>query len=115
MTSDAHPAAVTASRRTRSHEAFARARRLIPGGVNSPARAFGGVGGEPIFFKTATGQRLTTLLRELVDTRQQTIVLVTHDPTVAEQADRIVHLADGRIAREETRRRPSPATDPRTP
>lgn len=54
---------------------------------------------------SATGQRLTALLRELVDTRQQTIVLVTHDPTVAEQADRIVHLADGRIAREETHHR----------
>jgi glutamate-1-semialdehyde 2,1-aminomutase len=61
MTADVHPSAVTASRRTRSHEAFARARRLIPGGVNSPARAFGGVGGEPIFFTSATGQRLTDI------------------------------------------------------
>jgi glutamate-1-semialdehyde 2,1-aminomutase len=61
MTADVHPSAVTASRRSRSHEAFARARRLIPGGVNSPARAFGGVGGEPIFFTSATGQRLTDI------------------------------------------------------
>ena len=30
-----------------SHEAFVRANRVIPGGVNSPARAFGAVGGEP--------------------------------------------------------------------
>ena len=29
----------------KSHSAFARAKSLIPGGVNSPARAFGGVGG----------------------------------------------------------------------
>ena len=29
--------------------------RYIPGGVNSPVRAFGGVGGEPIFFKRAAG------------------------------------------------------------
>jgi glutamate-1-semialdehyde 2,1-aminomutase len=29
--------------------------RYIPGGVNSPVRAFGGVGGEPIFFKRASG------------------------------------------------------------
>ncbi|MFM8380149.1 MAG: aspartate aminotransferase family protein, partial [Planctomycetia bacterium] len=43
----------------RSHAAFARAKELIPGGVNSPARAFGGVGGEPIFFASALGQRLT--------------------------------------------------------
>ena len=47
--------------RPRSHAAFARAKELIPGGVNSPARAFGGVGGEPIFFADALGQRLTDL------------------------------------------------------
>ena len=51
----------TASRRRGSHAAFARARRLIPGGVNSPARAFGGVGGEPIFFASAQGQHLTDI------------------------------------------------------
>jgi len=45
--------------RPRSQAAFARARTLIPGGVNSPARAFGGVGGEPIFFARAQGQWLT--------------------------------------------------------
>src|SRR5438034_7072909 len=39
----------------RSHEAFARANRVIPGGVNSPARAFGGVGGEPPFIDRAQG------------------------------------------------------------
>ncbi|MFM8705024.1 MAG: aminotransferase class III-fold pyridoxal phosphate-dependent enzyme, partial [Planctomycetia bacterium] len=46
---------------TKSHAAFARAKSLIPGGVNSPARAFGGVGGEPIFFQSATGQHLTDI------------------------------------------------------
>ena len=45
--------------RPRSHAAFARAKTLIPGGVNSPARAFGGVGGEPLFFARADGQWLT--------------------------------------------------------
>jgi glutamate-1-semialdehyde 2,1-aminomutase len=50
-----------AARRSRSREAFARARQLIPGGVNSPARAFGGVGGEPIFFSSAAGQWLTDI------------------------------------------------------
>ncbi|MBM4010996.1 MAG: glutamate-1-semialdehyde-2,1-aminomutase [Planctomycetes bacterium] len=49
----------TADRRRSSHAAFARARAVIPGGVNSPARAFGGVGGEPIFFASAQGQHLT--------------------------------------------------------
>jgi glutamate-1-semialdehyde 2,1-aminomutase len=45
--------------RQRSSAAFARARDLIPGGVNSPARAFGAVGGEPIFIAAAQGQQLT--------------------------------------------------------
>jgi len=39
----------------RSVEAFARAQQLIPGGVNSPARAFGGVGGSPLFIERAEG------------------------------------------------------------
>ncbi len=42
----------------RSHEAFARANRVIPGGVNSPARAFGAVGGEPPFMARAEGAYL---------------------------------------------------------
>ena len=41
--------------RDNSHLAFDRAKLLMPGGVNSPARAFGGVGGEPIFFDHAAG------------------------------------------------------------
>jgi len=41
-----------------SHAAFARACRVIPGGVNSPARAFGAVGGEPPFMARAEGQYL---------------------------------------------------------
>src|SRR4051812_39362997 len=39
----------------KSREAFARACRVIPGGVNSPARAFGAVGGEPPFMARAAG------------------------------------------------------------
>ncbi|MBV8267639.1 MAG: aspartate aminotransferase family protein, partial [Planctomycetaceae bacterium] len=41
-----------------SHHAFVRACRVIPGGVNSPARAFGAVGGEPPFMARARGQYL---------------------------------------------------------
>jgi glutamate-1-semialdehyde 2,1-aminomutase len=40
---------------TTSHELFQEACRYIPGGVNSPVRAFRGVGGEPIFFNRAAG------------------------------------------------------------
>ncbi|MBZ0088486.1 MAG: glutamate-1-semialdehyde 2,1-aminomutase [Thermomonas sp.] len=39
----------------RSHALFARAQRLLPGGVNSPVRAFKSVGGEPFFAQRAEG------------------------------------------------------------
>jgi glutamate-1-semialdehyde 2,1-aminomutase len=45
----------------KSHAAFQRAVQLMPGGVNSPARAFGGVGGEPIFIERAEGASLWDL------------------------------------------------------
>ena len=51
----------TQAARPNSHAAFTLAKAVIPGGVNSPARAFGGVGGEPIFFASAQGQRLTDI------------------------------------------------------
>ncbi len=41
--------------RQQSSAAFARAKQLMPGGVNSPARAFGAVGGEPIFMVRGQG------------------------------------------------------------
>src|SRR3954451_24406348 len=44
--------------RLQSSAAFARACQLIPGGVNSPARAFGGVGGQPIFIARGEGAYL---------------------------------------------------------
>jgi glutamate-1-semialdehyde 2,1-aminomutase len=44
--------------RPRSHELFAAARARIPGGVNSPVRAFRGVGGEPFFVDRAEGARI---------------------------------------------------------
>lgn len=43
---------------TKSKEAFAEAVNLLPGGVNSPARAFGAVGGNPIFIKRGQGAYL---------------------------------------------------------
>lgn len=44
---------------SRSEELFAVARDLIPGGVNSPVRAFRGVGGTPVFIKSAKGATIT--------------------------------------------------------
>ncbi len=43
---------------SRSHELFQQALRRIPGGVNSPVRAFRGVGGEPVFFARGEGPYL---------------------------------------------------------
>jgi glutamate-1-semialdehyde 2,1-aminomutase len=43
---------------SRSAELFTRARQRIPGGVNSPVRAFKAVGGDPLFIASAAGARL---------------------------------------------------------
>lgn len=43
---------------TQSETLFAEAQKYIPGGVNSPVRAFKGVGGTPLFFKHAEGAYL---------------------------------------------------------
>jgi glutamate-1-semialdehyde 2,1-aminomutase len=47
--------------RVRSRDAFERACRVIPGGVNSPARAFGAVGGQPLFIARGEGPFLYDL------------------------------------------------------
>jgi len=39
---------------------FERAKKVIPGGVNSPVRAFNGVGGTPVYFKSGKGTRVQT-------------------------------------------------------
>ena len=44
---------------SRSAELFDRARAILPGGVNSPVRAFRAVGGTPFFVARAAGARLT--------------------------------------------------------
>ncbi|WP_419599921.1 glutamate-1-semialdehyde 2,1-aminomutase [Thiolapillus sp.] len=40
---------------SKSHELFQKAQQHIPGGVNSPVRAFKGVGGDPVFIEKAAG------------------------------------------------------------
>ncbi|PWI16164.1 ABC transporter [Streptomyces sp. Act143] len=46
---------------------------------------------------TRTGHEVLSLLRELVDAEDRTIVMVTHDPVAASCADRVVFLVDGRV------------------
>ena len=53
---------------TVSEELFERSRRVIPGGVNSPVRAFASVGGTPPYISAARGPYLTDADgREFVD------------------------------------------------
>ena len=46
-------------RTARSESAFAAARQVMPGGVSSPVRAFKGVGGTPVFIRSAAGRTVT--------------------------------------------------------
>ncbi|TGB13255.1 ABC transporter ATP-binding protein [Streptomyces sp. MZ04] len=49
---------------------------------------------------TETALEILGLLREAVDTGEQTAVIVTHDPVAASHADRVVFLVDGRVSAE---------------
>jgi len=56
---------------------------------------------------TGTAEEILRRLRAAVETEGQTVVVVTHDPTAASHAERVVFLVDGRLAGE--LRRPSAA------
>jgi putative ABC transport system ATP-binding protein len=45
-----------------------------------------------------SGRQVLALLREVVDDDGRTVVMVTHDPVAAAYADRVILLADGRVA-----------------
>jgi len=47
---------------------------------------------------STTGCEILALLRELADVRGLTIVVVTHDPAIADDAPRVVHMRDGHTA-----------------
>ncbi|WP_084794191.1 ABC transporter ATP-binding protein [Actinokineospora bangkokensis] len=66
--------------------------------VSRPAVIFGD---EPTgALDTRTALEVLALLREAVDRDGRTAIVVTHDPVAASHADRVVFLADGRIAGE---------------
>ena len=44
---------------SKSEQLFEKAQKVIPGGVNSPVRAFKGVGGTPVFIEKAEGAYIT--------------------------------------------------------
>lgn len=79
-----------------SREYFERARRITPGGVHSPVRAFKGVGGTPVFFRSAQGGTLTSVEgREYVDFCQSfgPLILGHRDPDVAEAVREAIDTA----------------------
>ncbi len=73
--------------RDRSRDLFERALRVSPGGVHSPVRAFKGVGGTPVFFRSAQGGTMTSVDgREYIDFCQSfgPLMLGHRDPDVSE-------------------------------
>jgi len=55
---------------------------------------------------SATSKEILNLLRSLPEEGKRAVVMVTHDRKAAEYADRIIHIQDGLIAREERLREP---------
>lgn len=51
-----------------------------------------------------TTQEVMELIRNIVDTRHNTVIMVTHDKSVAEYADIIVNISDGKVVSKEYRR-----------
>ena len=78
---------------TNSERLFARAVDLIPGGVNSPVRAFRGVGGTPRFIKSARGATITD-----VDGKIYIDYVGSWGPTILGHADEEVVAALQRAA-----------------
>ena len=80
--------------RTKSHALFASARRRIPGGVNSPVRAFRGVGGEPFFVDHASGAHIRD-----VDGHEYIDYVGTWGPAILGHAPQVVVEAVREAAR----------------
>ncbi|MFQ5665746.1 MAG: glutamate-1-semialdehyde 2,1-aminomutase [Candidatus Binatia bacterium] len=74
--------------RTLSHQLFGRALRCIPGGVNSPVRAWRAVGGEPVFIQRANGSKVWD-----ADGREYIDYVGSWGPMILGHADRRVLAA----------------------
>jgi len=75
---------------------FDRALRIAPGGVHSPVRAFKGVGGTPVFFRSAQGGTMTSVDgREYVDFCQSfgPLILGHRDPDVSRTVREAIETA----------------------
>src|SRR6266571_3553364 len=79
-----------------SRKYFDRATRITPGGVHSPVRAFKGVGGTPVFFRSAQGGTMTSVDgREYVDFCQSfgPLILGHRDSDVSEAVRETIETA----------------------
>ena len=81
----------------RSARLMERASRRIPGGVNSPVRAFRAVGGDPLFIENGRGSRITD-----VDGNSYVDYVMSYGPLVLGHADERVIEAVTRVARDGT-------------
>ncbi|HEX7721895.1 MAG TPA: glutamate-1-semialdehyde 2,1-aminomutase [Pyrinomonadaceae bacterium] len=82
------PQEATSTANDLSSEYFERALRIAPGGVHSPVRAFKGVGGTPIFFRSAQGGTMTS-----VDGRKYVDFCQSFGPLILGHRDRDVAAA----------------------
>src|SRR5216683_1297447 len=73
---------LVSSSTVRSAELFARAKNLLPGGVDSPVRAFRGVGGTPLFIARGKGATIWD-----VDGNRYVDYLASWGPLIAGHAD----------------------------
>jgi len=87
----------TTPRASGSEALFARARAVIPGGVNSPVRAFGAVGGVPRFMVRGSGPYLTD-----VDGREYVDLVCSWGPMILGHAHPSVVAAVSAAVREGT-------------
>src|SRR5437764_1948217 len=79
-----------------SRELYDRATRITPGGVHSPVRAFKGVGGTPVFFRSAQGATMTSVDgRDYIDFCQSfgPLILGHRDPDVSEAVREAIDTA----------------------
>ena len=84
-------------RTTRSRQLFARAQQILPGGVDSPVRAFKSVGASPLFIRRASGARI-----EDVDGNRYIDYVMSWGPLIHGHAPRGLVKALRRAARDGT-------------
>ena len=84
-------------KRSESSKLFAQACKILPGGVDSPVRAFGAVGGEPLFIRRARGATI-----EDVDGHRYIDFVMSWGPLIHGHAPRALTSAVARAARNGT-------------